>query len=294
MRLATAESALATMRARLATLGVAVVGEPEVVRRWDLSFVARVPTSRGLLWYKAVPDLFAQEGATTAWLHARTSGLVPEVVGWGDGWLLTRDVGPEAGPVPSHPIDALSRLQREITTLLDSGDVPDLARRSPTSMAAELRALVACRDAFDARRSDQLAAVLPLLDATCQVAEDCGVPDSVVHGDFQRGNALWTDSGWRLIDWTDAFLGFPFVDLAQPAADREPGAVAACREQWRPVLAAGPLERAIRVAPAVGAGFHLLMHRRIIDEASHDPHFVESYHMWHARLLGALSEEHLG
>ncbi|WP_245885892.1 phosphotransferase family protein [Xylanimonas oleitrophica] len=291
MRLAADGQGVATMRARLAGLGVGITGEPEVVRRWALSLVVRVATTDGVLWYKAVPGIFEQEGATTGWLHGRVRGLVPEVVGWGDGWLVTRDLTPGAGRASAHPLGALARLQREVADI-NPNDVPGLARRSPSSMAAEVQALLARSDAFDARRADRLAAALPVLDAICRAVEECGLPDTVVHGDFQLGNALWTDNGWRLIDWTDAFVGFPLVDLAQPVADGEPGALSACAEQWLPVLEADRLRRAVRLAPAIGAGFHLLMHRRILDEVSRDQHFIESYHMWHARLLGALSEEH--
>lgn len=293
MRLASSGECVDTMGERLAGLGIATTGEPETVRSWDLSLVVRVPTTDGLLWYKAVPDLFAQEGTTTAWLHTHTPGLVPEVVGWGDGWLVTRDVVTSAGHASTHPLSALGRLQHEVSALLLAAEVPGLARRPPTSMAAELRALLARPDAFDPQRADRLAAALPLLEATCQAAEACNLPDTLVHGDFQQGNALWTDDGWRLIDWTDAFIGFPLVDLAQPLADGEPGALNACAERLLPVLTADRLARALRVAPAVGAGFHLLMHRRILDEVSREQHFVDSYHMWHARLLAALSEERL-
>ena len=43
----------------------------------------------------------------------------------------------------------------------------------------------------------------------------CGVPETLVHGDFHHGNVIVSDDGSLvIIDWTDGCVAHPFFDLA--------------------------------------------------------------------------------
>src|SRR5262249_30721728 len=53
----------------------------------------------------------------------------------------------------------------------------------------------------------------------------CGVPDTLMHGDFHPGNVRGDGSGLRLLDWGDSGVGHPILDETAfgarlPDADR--------------------------------------------------------------------------
>jgi aminoglycoside phosphotransferase (APT) family kinase protein len=50
-----------------------------------------------------------------------------------------------------------------------------------------------------------------------------GFPETVVHGDFHAGNAALVDGRAVIIDWSDAAIGNPIVDLATWIAWTEGG-----------------------------------------------------------------------
>jgi Phosphotransferase enzyme family len=43
--------------------------------------------------------------------------------------------------------------------------------------------------------------------------EDLGIPDAVIHGDMNRGNILFDEFRCRFIDWSEAYIGNPFVSF---------------------------------------------------------------------------------
>ena len=40
----------------------------------------------------------------------------------------------------------------------------------------------------------------------------CGVPDTLVHGDFHPGNVVGPTDAYVLLDWGDSFVGNPLID----------------------------------------------------------------------------------
>jgi Ser/Thr protein kinase RdoA (MazF antagonist) len=60
------------------------------------------------------------------------------------------------------------------------------------------------------RRSlDILVAGLP---TRLSAIADCGVPDTLVHGDFHPGNVAGRPDDYVILDWGDSFLGHPLID----------------------------------------------------------------------------------
>ena len=65
----------------------------------------------------------------------------------------------------------------------------------------------------------------PLIDA-------CGIPDTIVHGDFWPGNVRGDAGSLVLLDWGDCGVGHPMLDMSA-FLDRIPsGAVDRVRSQW--------------------------------------------------------------
>ena len=62
-------------------------------------------------------------------------------------------------------------------------------------------------------RAAWVAAEPRLVDA-CAALIDVGLPDTLVHGDLHPENVVITPSGYLIVDWSDAAVGNPFVDLA--------------------------------------------------------------------------------
>ena len=62
----------------------------------------------------------------------------------------------------------------------------------------------------DAAAIDRFVAGLP---GRFAALAECGLPDTLVHGDFHPGNARGTPDDIVLIDFTDAVVGHPLLDM---------------------------------------------------------------------------------
>jgi aminoglycoside phosphotransferase (APT) family kinase protein len=57
-----------------------------------------------------------------------------------------------------------------------------------------------------------LAALATSLPTRVAAIVDCGVPDTLVHGDFHAGNVAGRPGGQVILDWGDSFVGHPLLD----------------------------------------------------------------------------------
>jgi hypothetical protein len=174
----------------------AVEGEPELIRQWPLSAVHRFATAAGPVYLKAVFSLFRQEPAVSAALAQAHPGDVPAVVATDvdRGWILTRELpGTDAQGVQAcSGVRTTARIQQAWVERVD-----------------ELASL-GCRR----RGLDDLRAEAPELAHLCDRLEEHELPDSLVHGDLHHGNMVVLDDHVAVIDWSDAAIGQPFLDLA--------------------------------------------------------------------------------
>ncbi len=164
---------------------------PVQVRTWNLSSIWRLPTTEGQAWLKVVPPFFAHEGEL---LSRFDPAVVPAVLGFDGPRVLLADVpGVDQYGATGEPlvevIRSLVGLQRDWADRL-----PELvAIGVPDHRAEKLVPLVA--DAFerhadeldrDARR--RLRVLIGSLSERMAAAQAAGLSDSLVHGDFHRGN----------------------------------------------------------------------------------------------------------
>jgi Ser/Thr protein kinase RdoA (MazF antagonist) len=76
-------------------------------------------------------------------------------------------------------------------------------------------------DMLDRRVRGELAALVKALPTRLRQIHECGIPDTLVHGDFHPGNVRGDDARLTLLDWGDSGVGHPMLD--QPAfLDRVP------------------------------------------------------------------------
>lgn len=159
----------------------------------------------------------------------------PTIGGWVDGpdtWIVMHDLG---GRIvgPDHPYDAAeidrwlasldalhrSKIRPNARTSLDKVvGMFSSTRLDVVSAPVELRANVdrgwtLFRDFAGPALADQ---VIPLaIDPTPVVAALKSRPAAFCHGDVAGVNMAWDDGGLALLDWGQAFVGPPVLDIAR-------------------------------------------------------------------------------
>jgi len=216
---------------------VTIAGEVEQphVRAW--STVLRVPTTDGVVWFKAPREAFAFEARLLERLEPLAADLLPVVIATRRdlGWFLLEDAGLRAR---EHPVEwkpllrRYAELQLAATTLADElvelgvvdGRAPDAGRLCdvlpPATAEALRRRLPDAQAAFDRLRRSPLA---PTID----------------HGDLHDGNVFARDGHARLLDWGDATVAHPFMSLT---VEEDPSARDAYVAPW---LSVAPRERVL-------------------------------------------------
>lgn len=270
-------------RARLAMQGIAIEGLPEQVRSWNLSSVWRLPTPHGTVWLKAVPPFLAHEGAVLRLLQGQG---VPQLLAHdGHRVLLAEVPGVDrhdaTGAELLAMVDALVSLQVRWSgriQALEAARVPDwradaLAARFDDVLARHAADL----DPADAEALRRLRARWPVL--WLQVT-DCGLPDTLVHGDAFPGNVRRRTGDPAappvLLDWGDSGIGHPLLDQAAFLDRIAPADVPAVRAHWsaawrRARPDCDPDRAAALLAPVV-ALVKACVYRRFLDGIEPDEH----------------------
>jgi hypothetical protein len=276
----------------LASRGLARTAPAEQIRTWNLSSLWRLPVHHGAVWLKHVPPFFGHEATI---IDRLAGGSVPALIGSDGPRLLMHEIPGEdmydAGlPILSHGLSILVGIQRDwiarVDELLAMGLpdwrpaelmalIDDVIGRTSSELSAEDRSTLGGFTAGLPRRFDRLA--------------ECGIPDSLVHGDFGPGNLRGDDRSLVLLDWGDCGVGHPLLD--QPAMfDRAPAnAVEPLRDQWTSeweaaVPGSDPRRAALLLAP-VAAARQAVIYRKFLDniEPSEHPYHSADPSNWLAR-----------
>ncbi|MBA3652602.1 MAG: aminoglycoside phosphotransferase family protein [Actinobacteria bacterium] len=234
----------------LARIGRPRTGPAEQVRTWNLSSLWRLPAAGGPTWLKVVPPFFAHEPALIRLLD---DPVLPPLLAGEPGRSLLEEVAGTDGYEASSAawLDQLShlvRLQRSTfgrTDELLSAGLPD--RRAAPLAARIERAAGVARPAFDAPERAALDALVLSVEPRLARAAALGVPDGFVHGDAHPGNARFTaDTCVALLDWGDAVVGNPLLDLSVVAAFRPEAdeVLTGWLELWQAALPAADISAA--------------------------------------------------
>jgi hypothetical protein len=269
--------------------GTPRAGPAEQMRTWNLSSLWRLPVERGHVWLKHVPSIFAHEAA----LLARLAGpSLPVLIGADGARSLLGDIPGEdmydAGlPVLRRGLSILVGLQRQwvarIDELLAMG-LPDWRAPALTSLVEDVVRRTSSELAGDDMATlDHFVAGLP---SRFERIAECGIHDTLVHGDFGPGNLRGTVDSLVLLDWGDSGVGHPLLD--QPAmVDRAPReAVEPLLGQWAADWEAAapgsePREAARLLAP-VAAARQAVIYRKFLDhvEPSEHPYHRDDPGTW--------------
>ncbi|MET7832087.1 aminoglycoside phosphotransferase family protein [Micromonospora sediminicola] len=207
-------------------------------RTWNLSAIWRLDTPLGPAWLKQLPPFARHEPAVLHWLLStpEAGGRVEVLAVGGEGRVLVGHVPGEdrygAGESERMAIAAghhavQVRAVGEVDRLVAVG-VPDLRG---AGLGRWIRERLAGHDVTAAGR------LLDGLDDRLARVRDCGLPDTLVHGDLHPGNVRGDESRRVVIDWADAFVGHPAFDILRLTEDLAPAAadrlVATWADRWR-------------------------------------------------------------
>lgn len=293
---------LSWLDAEVRATGATPEGEPEVLQQWGISLVVRQRTDRGVLFGKAVGAVFASEPAITRLLADDRPDTVPGVlaVDTERAWVLLDDarIRPIEGAQAAEGLRALARLQRAWigrTDELRAVGCPDrgaatLADDLATSLAdLDLAAELVPTRGLDAAERARLRALLPAFAALCRDAAADGLPPTLLHGDCHPGNTGVRDDGSVcLLDWSDAAVGHPFVDvdvwLSHATEDERPALRTAYLAEW-PEVADG--ETALLRADVLCAAYQVVTSQRLLRALEEDERlgFAGGMSFWARRIL---------
>jgi hypothetical protein len=211
-------------------------------------------------WLKQVPRFFAHEPHAIRLIDGVAPGLVPRLIAEGeDGRMLLAHAPGEdrygAGAdlcariaAAFHPIQA--------HFAADTGAlarIPDA--RLDKTLGEYVRIAEPYYDGIPGLR--ELIADLPRRFA--EIA-DCGLPDTLVHGDLHPGNVRTDDAGRiTIMDWGDCVLGHPALDILRltdadtngsergPGLPGRDGLLAAWADRWRETVPGSDPERAVEL-----------------------------------------------
>uniref|UniRef100_A0A7L6BCA4 Phosphotransferase n=2 Tax=Micromonospora robiginosa TaxID=2749844 RepID=A0A7L6BCA4_9ACTN len=213
-------------------------------RTWNLSAIWRLDTPQGPAWLKQLPPFASHEPTVLAWLAHPTGPTVPTEAkaGAGPGWAGGAGGGRGgadaagarggedrygAGEAERAAIMAAHHArQRHAVGAVDrlvADGVPDLRGHR---LAEWIRARLTGHDVSVA------AGLLDGLDRRLRRLRDCGLPDTLVHGDLHPGNVRGDGTRPVVIDWADAFAGHPAFDILRLTETLDPATAGRLVDAW--------------------------------------------------------------
>jgi hypothetical protein len=230
-------------------LGRPPTGPVEQVRTWPLSAVLRVPTSEGLVYFKATSTmpLFVDEGHVMQALARLFRHEVPEplAIERSRRWMLLDDIGSAIGwDAPAEERESVLRVFA-FMQLVSSGDpdaliVHGCIDRRPAWLAREVTELIGDEESLsglDEQERARLRSLEPALVELCGCLAHGPVPDALVHGDLHLENVARVRGSYVFFDWSDACVAHPFLDLIDVHREEDVAVRARLRDAYLSVWA---------------------------------------------------------
>jgi len=206
-----------------------VIEQPHV---YHWSTVMRVPSSEGILFFKATAGETIHEIALTQKMAGWFPEYLPELIAVDAecGWMLMRDGGdplrasirPTKDIQPWQPvIKKYAELQIGLAEHIEEILALEIPDHRLTALPALYSQLLTDAEIL---RVDQEKGLTPdefqqlqnlksRFERICMDLSAYGIPESVNHGDFHDGNVLVKDGRVTFFDWGDADVTHPFVSL---------------------------------------------------------------------------------
>ena len=249
-----------------------MTGAPVQVRTWNLSSIWRLPTTAGQTWLKVTPAFCASEAVVMPLLDQT---VVPRVLGAGPHRVLLADV-PGQDQYDARG-DELRQMVRMLVGLQASwiGRVPELAalgvldNRAGAAMPRIHAVVDLNRHELDDDTQRALDVLVEGLPQRFAALADCGIPDTLVHGDFHPGNVRGTPGDYRILDWGDCAIGHPMLDLRPSLEYFDPhdqlGAVDIWESEWSRQVPGCDARRAAGLVRPLGPLFGAVVYQKFLD-----------------------------
>ena len=291
---------LAWAESHLAERGLRRIGPAQQVRSWNLSSLWRLPVHGQTVWLKVVPPFFIHEGRILERLQGER---VPTLIAHDGPRLLLAEIpGGDLYRASSSQllemVTLLAVMQRKwmdgTGELLGLG-LPDWREAALAPAIGRLIERIGPELTPDDRSTlDRF--LTGLADRFARVA-DCGLPDTLVHGDFHPGNVRGDDRSLVLLDWGDSGVGHPLLD--EPAfLDRvlEDAADSVRRHwhaAWSQALPGSDPDQASGLLRPVAAARQALIYQTFLDgiEPSERPYHAADPADWLHRTAELLRAE---
>lgn len=297
-------------------------GPVEQLRIWGISCILRVPTTDGMLYFKAgpvpgsgtretFPFFFANEAALIKELAVMYPEYIPSplAIDVTRGWMLLEDMGLVLRTQPvlelwEKALLAACRIQQasieQTEALLEKGFLD----RSLARLAEHIDTFMSDTEALsylDIGEVEQLRMYTPFLKTLCRQLASYNIPSTLVHGDLHVGNVAFQHGKTVFFDWADGCVSHPFLDAVTfwggaKALEYAPAARARLHDaylaQWQ---AYAPMERLIEAAEGaeiLGALYHVMRNRDIAAnmEAPWNMTIGTWITFWVRELLGTIAE----
>lgn len=270
-------------------------------RTWNLSSIWRLSTAKDRFWLKVVPPFFAHEGKILTMFR---NEKVPKLLAANSNRVLMYDLPGEDCydadlSLIRQMIEVLVTLQWDwrdgVADILATG-APDF--RSPALTVFIGSALEKSLPDLSPEDRDLLKDFVADMPGRMAELESCGLPYSLVHGDYHPGNWRGGDRETAILDWGDCGVGHPLLDmpalLAVIEQDEAPGIIAHWRDCWRQHLPNADVERALALVRPVAAARQAAIYRKFLDNietAEHVYHATDPAE-WFGNTARILKESH--
>jgi hypothetical protein len=255
----------------LGAAGRRVTGPAVQRKTWNLAALFRLPTGQGPVWLKTTPRFAADEASVIAAFARVDPALVPPVIGAGQrrvllGHLPGEDCWDASPQIITSAVRRLATAQAVLASQ-PASIPPGLSDRRTPVIAGQIRALLdgplaSELTAGEATAARGLLSRFPLLD-------ECGMPDTVVHGDFHPGN--WRSDGGPpvIVDFADAQFGNPVLDGLR-ACDflpegKRPTAARAWIDAWATCIPGCDPARALSIAGPLAHLTYAVRYQEFLD-----------------------------
>lgn len=259
--------------------GLRQVGRAEQVRTWNLSSLWRLPVAGQTVWFKTVPPFFEHEGRM---LERLQGGPVPWLIAHEGRRMLLHeirgvDLYQPTGPQLVRMVEQLVRIQEawigRVDELIDLG-LPDWRAAGLTaSIRAVIERVGAQLSLRDRRVLDRFG---DSLDERFRQLAECGLLDTLVHGDFHPGNHRGQSEKVVLLDWGDSGVGHPLLDEPAFVERLSPPELAVVRERWheawRQAVPGSDPGRASPLLGPIAAARQAVIYQKFLDNIEPSEH----------------------